>query len=71
MYRGTWQIEAGIRNEELPVTWHQARPNNEQDLEIYRIVVDLWRQSCGLHCEPSFAPNLLGLFAGAYTIVAL
>ena len=41
-YRGTWQIEAGIRNEELPVTWHQARPNNKQDLEIYRIVVDLW-----------------------------
>lgn len=43
-YRGTWQIEAGIRNEELPVTWHQARPNNEQDLEIYRIVVDLWNR---------------------------
>ena len=41
-YRGTWQIEAGIRNEDLPVTWHQSRPNNEQDLEIYRIVVDLW-----------------------------
>lgn len=43
-YRGTWQIEAGIRNEELPVTWHQSRPNNEQDLEIYRIVVDLWNR---------------------------
>lgn len=43
-YHGTWQIDAGIRNEELPVTWHQARPNNEQDLEIYRIVVDLWNR---------------------------
>lgn len=43
-YRGTWQIEAGIRNENLPVTWHQARPNNEQDLEIYRIAVDLWNR---------------------------
>lgn len=43
-YHGVWQIEAGIRNEELPVTWHQARPNNEQDLEIYRIAVDLWNK---------------------------
>ncbi len=43
-YSGTWQIEAGIRNEELPVTWHQARPHNKQDLEIYRIVVDLWNR---------------------------
>ncbi len=43
-YRGTWQIEAGIRNEDLPVTWHQSRPNNKQDLEIYRIVVDLWNR---------------------------
>lgn len=43
-YCGTWQIEAGIRNEKLPVTWHQSRPNNEQDLEIYRIVVDLWNR---------------------------
>lgn len=43
-YTGTWQVEAGIRNEELPVTWHQARPHREQDLEIYRIVVDLWNR---------------------------
>lgn len=43
-YSGTWQIEAGIRNENLPVTWHQARPNTEQDLEIYRIAVDLWNR---------------------------
>ena len=43
-YRGTWLIDAGIRNEELPVTWHQSRTNNEQDLEIYRIVVNLWNR---------------------------
>lgn len=43
-YRGTWQYNAGVRNEDLPVTWHQARPNAEQDLEIYRIAVDLWNR---------------------------
>jgi DNA (cytosine-5)-methyltransferase 1 len=49
-YCGTWQYEAGIRNDDLPVTWHQARPNTEQDLEIYRIVVDLWnREKTRLH----------------------
>lgn len=45
MCNGKWLTEAGIRNEELPVTWHQARPNCEQDLEIYRIVVDLWNSN--------------------------
>lgn len=41
-YRGTWQFDAGIRNEEVPITWHQARPHSAQDLEIYRRAVDLW-----------------------------
>ena len=41
-YGGTWQHEAGVKNSDLPVTWHQARPQSEQDLEIYRIVVHLW-----------------------------
>lgn len=41
---GTWQLQAGIRNDDLPVTWHQARPNTEQDREIYRIVVDQWNK---------------------------
>jgi len=36
--------EVGIRNDSLPVTWHQARPNTEQDREIYRIAVDLWNR---------------------------
>ena len=39
---GTWMYDAGIRNDEFPVTWHQARPQSEQDLEIYRMAVDLW-----------------------------
>lgn len=26
----------------VPVTQHQSRPNNTNDLEIYRLVVDLW-----------------------------
>ncbi len=43
-YHGSWQYEAGIRNKALPVTWHQARPHTEQDLEIYRIAVDLWNR---------------------------
>ena len=42
--RGNWQDDAGIRNEDIPVTWHLARSNNEQDLEIYRIAVNLWNQ---------------------------
>ena len=35
-YDGSWLNKAKIRNDDLPVTWHQARPNTEQDLEIYQ-----------------------------------
>lgn len=42
IYDGNWQIKAGIRNESLPITWHQARPATNHDLEIYRIVVEHW-----------------------------
>lgn len=41
-YLGSWLHEACVLNTTMPVTWHQARPNTEQDLEIYRIVVELW-----------------------------
>ena len=37
-----WLYEIGIRNDDVPVTWHQARPHNKQDLEIYRIAVNRW-----------------------------
>lgn len=36
-----WLIEANIKSD-LPVTWHQARPNTMQDLEIYKLVVSAW-----------------------------
>lgn len=42
---GTWQSEAGINSHDMPVTWHQARPHSHQDLEIYRIAVELWDKS--------------------------
>jgi len=33
-----------VLNEDVPVTQHNARPNNANDLEIYRRVVDLWNR---------------------------
>ncbi|MFL9521226.1 DNA cytosine methyltransferase [Acinetobacter baumannii] len=39
-----WLIQTNIRND-LPVTWHQARPHTDQDLEIYRIAVEVWNAS--------------------------
>ena len=39
-----WLRKVGIRNDDLPVTFHQARFNNEVDLEIYRIAVELWNK---------------------------
>ena len=38
-----WLIEANIKSD-LPVTWHQARPNTIQDLEIYKLVVSAWNK---------------------------
>lgn len=44
-YNGTWLRKAGIRNDTFPVTWHQARHQSEQNLEIFRIAVDLWNNA--------------------------
>ena len=44
-YNGTWQHQARIRSVDVPVTWHQARPHSDQDLEIYRYAVRLWNES--------------------------
>ncbi|MCI5211856.1 MAG: DNA cytosine methyltransferase, partial [Candidatus Electrothrix sp. ATG2] len=45
-YTGSYLHDAGIRDDDIhAVTLHQARPNTEQDLEIYRIVVDLWNKN--------------------------
>jgi DNA (cytosine-5)-methyltransferase 1 len=44
----SWLRDTGIRNETLPVTLHQARTNNAQDREIYKMAVELWneKESC-------------------------
>lgn len=39
-----WLHEVSIRNDALPVTFHQARFTNERDLEIYRMVVNSWNK---------------------------
>ena len=36
-----WLKESGIASS-LPLTWHQARPQSKQDLEIYKYAVQLW-----------------------------
>ena len=41
-YNSEWLRKADIRDESLPVTWHQARPHSAQDLKIYRRTVELW-----------------------------
>ena len=41
-YSGQYLYDAGIRNDDVPVTLHQSRPNSNQDLEIYRIAVKKW-----------------------------
>ncbi len=43
-YTARYLYEAGIRNDDLPVTMHQSRPNTFQDLEIYRIAVRKWNE---------------------------
>ena len=43
-YTGTYLNEARIRDDGIPVTYHKARPHNEQDLEIYRIAVNKWNK---------------------------
>lgn len=41
--KSPWQIRAGVSSS-LPLTWHQARPHAERDLEIYRIAVTEWNE---------------------------
>ena len=43
-YRGSWLYESGIKNDDLPITLHDARPHTKQDLEIYKIAVQLWNK---------------------------
>jgi len=43
-YSGQYLYDAGIRNGNEWVTLHIARPHNERDLEIYRLVVEQWNE---------------------------
>lgn len=44
-YSGKYLYKSGIKEyDQEPVTFHQARPHTEQDLEIYRIVVETWNK---------------------------
>lgn len=43
-YSGRYLYKAKIRNDNIPVTWHLARPHKEQDLEIYRIAALKWSE---------------------------
>lgn len=40
-FKSEWLEKSGIKGK-FPLTWHQARPHSEQDLEIYRFAVNLW-----------------------------
>ena len=39
-----WLVDNGISDDTYPVTYHQARPHNDHDLEIYRNAVDIWNK---------------------------
>lgn len=44
-YTGKYLYDSGIKSFDFePTTLHQARPNTDQDLEIYRIVVKTWNK---------------------------
>ena len=44
-YTGKYLTAAGIKEYDTePVTFHQARPHTEQDLNIYKIVVETWNK---------------------------
>lgn len=45
-YNGEYLFQSGIKqNDQEPVTFHQARPHTAQDLEIYRMAVDIWNEA--------------------------
>lgn len=42
-YKGSYLYDMGIKDTEL-ISFHSARPHTNQDLEIYRLVVDMWNK---------------------------
>jgi len=53
-----WLLEIGIRNDKLPVTFHQARSNSERNLEIFKFAVDLWNKK-GIRLKYNKLPKYL------------
>lgn len=43
-YEGNYLYESGIRDDDSPVTLHQARSHTEQDINIYRIAIQKWAE---------------------------
>jgi DNA (cytosine-5)-methyltransferase 1 len=41
----TYLYDSGIKQGDEPVTLHQARPNKERDLEIYKMAVEKWNEA--------------------------
>jgi len=41
----SYLYDAGIKTDEVPVTFHVARNHNKRDLEIYRIAVHRWNEN--------------------------
>lgn len=74
-YSGQWLYDSGIKNDNIPVTWHIARPLNQQDSEIYRMVADLWSKE-GKRMEYNDLPENLKThknrtaFADRFKVVA-
>lgn len=78
--------DAPIRNDYCPVGMHQARPNTDQDLEIYKKVVTKWKlkkkrldyndlpERLKIHKQRNWFPNRSKVVAGCllfpHTIVA-
>ena len=74
-YTGNWLYDSGIKNNDIPVTWHIARPLNQQDSKIYRLVTDLWSRE-GKRMEYNDLPENLKThknrtaFADRFKVVA-
>ena len=74
-YSGQWLYDSGIKNDNIPITWHIARPLNQQDSEIYRMVADLWSKE-GKRMEYNDLPENLKThknrtaFADRFKVVA-
>ncbi|MBQ9505322.1 MAG: DNA (cytosine-5-)-methyltransferase [Lachnospiraceae bacterium] len=56
-YKGTYLYDMGIKDTDL-ISFHSARPHTDQDLEIYRLVVDTWNKEGKRIDYPDFPEKL-------------